>query len=199
MSEAKMSIESKKCITPEFRVSFPAVFKPKAFEGQEAKFGVTMIFPKKTDLNSLKKIARNAATEKWGPDAKKWPKFKYPTFRDGDEEKGDDPSYADSIFCTAKSKLQPGLVDSKRQAILNERDFYAGCFARAEIIAYAYDTAGNRGIGFSLQNIQKTRDGDRLSGRKDAEDVFDEVEDASDDASSYGEAEDEGADASLGF
>jgi hypothetical protein len=82
---------------------------------------------------------------------------------------------------------------------LNERDFYAGCFARAEIIAYAYDQAGNKGIGLSLQNVQKLRDGDRLGGRKDAADVFDAVGDASDSEESYGTDVDAEAEAGMGF
>lgn len=201
MSKAPNDVEAKKCVTPEFRVSFPAVFEPKLFEGQkEAKYSVTMLFDKKTDLTALKKIARAAGTEKWGADQKKWPKFRYAAFRDGDAEKPDTVGYENTIFCTAKSKVQPGLVDGRRQAILSQQDFYAGCYARAEIIAYAYDQAGNKGIGFALQNIQKLRDGERLSGRKEAADVFDEVADASESEESYNtEATDDNAGDSLGF
>lgn len=193
---ASVDIELKKCVTPEFRVSFPALFKPKVFKGQEAseaKFGITMLFNKKQDLTALKKAALAAGTEKWGADRSKWPKFRYPTFRDGDDEKGDTEGYENTIFVSAKSKNQPGIVGPNLQPILNERDIYAGCFARAEVIAYAYDQAGNKGIGFSLQNVQKLREGDPLSGRKDASDVFDAVEDLSDDAGTYESGD------SLGF
>ncbi len=34
-----------KILTPEFRVSFPAVFEPSGMEGQEKKYSVTMLFP----------------------------------------------------------------------------------------------------------------------------------------------------------
>ncbi len=190
---SKADLESKKVVTPTFRVSFPYIFKPSAFKDQEPKYSLTMLFDKKTDLSPLKKIMKAAAVEKWGIDQKKWPKFKHPVFRDGDADKPDTQGYENTIFTTAKSKTQPGLVDQRLQPILNERDFYAGCFARAEIIAYAYDQAGNKGIGFSLQNIQKTAEGDRLGGRKDAADVFEAVEDTSEDEESYnssGKAED---------
>lgn len=184
-AKKKNGIENKKCITPEFRVSFPSVFEPKAFEGQEAKYSITMLFGENIDLgkaasgstNSMKRIAHAAAVEKWGPDKEKWPRKLRMPFRDGDE-KQDLEGYAGHIYVTASSKAQPGLIDQSKRPILNERDFYPGCYARAELIAFAYDKAGNRGVSFSLQNIQKLRDGDSFSGRKNAEDVFEAVEDA---------------------
>lgn len=190
-------IEKKKCVTHEFRVSFPALFTPKAFEGQEAKYSIVMLFPKSVDLGkaaggqlvSLKQAAINAAIEKWGP-KEKWPKgLRFP-FRNGDE-KEDTEGYKGHIFVSASSKTQPGLVNAHLKPILNEREFYAGCYARAEVIAFAYDKVGNKGVSFSLQNVQKLRDGDPFSGRKAAEDVFDAVEDTSDDEDSYEDESDE--------
>jgi hypothetical protein len=194
---AKIDIALKKCVTPEFRVSFPAIFKPKAFDNQEAKYSLVMLFDKKEDLKSLKKAALMAAEEKWGPDKAKWPKPLRMPFRDGDT-RSEMQGYPGTIFVSASSKTQPGLVDQRLQRILSEQDFYAGCYARAEIIAFAYDTKGNKGISFSLQNVQKLRDGDSFSGRKKAEDVFDAVEDSSDDESMY-ESSSDVIDDGLGF
>jgi len=198
-SKGNSKIESVKCVTHEFRVSFPAIFEPKAFEGQEPKYSLVMLFDKKTDLgtpankqrNSLKQAVKNAAEEKWGP-REKWPKNLRMPFRDGDE-KADKQGYEGTIFVSTSSKLQPGLVGPSNQPILNPKDFYAGCYARAEVIAFAYDKAGNKGVSFSLQNIQKTRDGEAFSGRRDAASVFDAVEDTSEDASSYDDAKDSSA------
>lgn len=198
-------IDKKKCVTHEFRVSFPAVFQPKSFQNQEAKYSVVMLFPKNVDLakpangqkNSLKHAAFNAAAEKWGADKAKWPKNLRMPFRDGDE-KADTQGYEGHVFVSASSKIQPGLVDQSLRPMLNERDFYAGCYARAEVIAFAYDQMGNRGVGFSLQNIQKLRDGDPFSGRKDPSTVFDAVEDSSEDQDSYEGGEDSTEDG-LGF
>lgn len=191
----KMDIAKKKIITHEFRVSFPAIFKPKSFEGNEPKYSIVMLFDKKIDLNkpaagqkvSMKQAAHNAAIEKWGP-KEKWPKNLRMPFKDGNE-KADMNGYENTITVSASAKeaSQPGLVDQGRRPILNERDFYAGCYARAELIAFAYDIAGNRGVGFALQNVQKLRDGDKFSGKKNAEDVFDSVEDGSDDEDNYDE------------
>lgn len=196
MSKEKMDIAKKKCTTPKFRVSFPHVFKAHAFdESQDAKFSLTMLFDKTTDLKELKRAVFNAATEEWG-DKTKWPKNLRMPFRDG-SEKSDMDGYEGKIFVNASSKQRPGVISGDRSPIAEEdNSFYAGCYAHATLIAFAYDKMGNKGVSFSLQNIQKMGDGKPFSGRKAAEDEFDSVEDESDDPSNYaaetvGESEDE--------
>lgn len=186
----EIKIEDKKCLTPEFRVSFPSMFEAKAFGDGKPSFGLTMLFEKNADLTKLKTVIKNAAVEKWGEAKagqmiekyrkipKCWP------FKDGNL-KEDLMGYKGTIYIPAKSKDKPGLVNGKREAILDPSEFYAGCYARATVIAYVYDNDFGIGFGFSLQNVQKTKDGKPFSGRKNAEDEFDEVEDSSDDADSY--------------
>lgn len=199
MSE-KMPIEKKKVTTPKFRVSFPNVFEAKSFQNQEAKFSITMLFDKKTDLKAMKEAALNAAIEKWGEKTAKdlWAqkisikgkKLRVP-FRDGDE-KADMNGYEGMIFVSASSKQRPGVVDQNRVPITAaDGSFYAGCYARATLIAFAYDTAGNIGVSFSLQNVQKWADGEQFSGRRKAEDEFDSIEDGSEEASNFGSEEEE--------
>ena len=192
------AIELKKCITPEFRVSFPSLFTPKEYDGGDAKYCLTMLFPKTTDLSapaitgglSLKRIIHNAIVETYGPDKDKWPKqFRRP-FRDGNEKEGTE-GYKDVIFVSATSKKRPGLVDKDLNPILSEEAFYAGCWARAEVIAFTYETKGNKGVSLSLQNVQKLRDDTSFSGRKKAEDVFTKAA-GGDDADDY--ADDDGDD-----
>jgi len=161
-------------MTPEFRVSFPNVFKPgRALqEGAEPKYGMSMLFPKGADLKALKAAAAAAAKEKWGD---KIPKGIRDPFRDQGEKEYE--GYEDgAIFINATSKLKPGLVDSQREDIISDEEFYAGCYARATINAFAYDTAGNKGVAFGLNNVQKLRDGDPLGGRVRAADDFEAVE-----------------------
>lgn len=157
--------------TPKFRVSFPHVFEPHAFEKNEPKYSMVMLFPKDTDIKSLKIACNAAAAQKWGNDSTKWPKNLRLPFRDGNE-KTDLQGYEGNIFVSASSKNKPGLVDQKLQPILAENDFYAGCYARAELQAFAYDTNGNKGVSFALQNVQKLAEGEPFSGKKKAEDTF---------------------------
>lgn len=162
-----------KVITPEFRVSFPNVFRPaKSMQpNSEPKYGLAMLFPKGADLSALKKAAAEAVKEKWG-DAP--PKNLRSPFRDQGEKEFE--GYEEgAIFISATSKQKPGLVDGGNQDIIDESEFYAGCYARASVRAFAYDQSGNRGVAFGLQNVQKLRDGDPLGGRSKPQDDFEPV------------------------
>jgi hypothetical protein len=51
-------ITETRMMTGKFRVSFPAVFAPTAFENQEPKYAVTMLFdPGDETLAMMKKVA----------------------------------------------------------------------------------------------------------------------------------------------
>ena len=163
-----------KAHTPEFRVSFPSVFKARSFNNGDPKFSITMLFKKGTDLTELKKLAAAAAKEKW-PTPESRPKKLRNPFRDGDTEKADMDGYAGHIFVSASSKMAPGVVDRNRNPIDTDTEFYAGCYAHATVTAYAYNQKGNAGVAFGLQNVQKLRDGEPFSGRSKAEDDFEDL------------------------
>jgi hypothetical protein len=176
--------------TPVARVSFPKVFKADAYEDQEPKFSCTLLFPKTADLSALRKAVHAASVKKWGADEKKWPKNLRSPFNDGND-KTDLQGYKNTIYISAKNKHRPQVVDQKLNPITEEDDtFYAGCFARFSLRAYAYDTKGNKGVSFSLEAIQKHSDGERFSGRKDASEVFGEIEEESEDAENYSDKSD---------
>jgi hypothetical protein len=169
---AKMDVAKKKCFTPEFRVSFPKVFRPEGMNGQEPKYSITMLFKKSTDLKELKRAVNNAIIETYGSLDKVPKKFTTP-FRDG-SEKEDVEGYENTIFVTASSKKKPGVVDYPDANPITEEseEFYPGCYARATLIAFTYDVNGKKGVSFALQNVQKLRDGKPLSGKRSAEDEF---------------------------
>lgn len=167
--------------TPEFRVSFANVFRPQpplpgAAPGAKPKYGLTGLFEMKLDdprLAQMKADAQAAAVEKFG-DKLKDPNFvkrlRSP-FRDQGEKsfEGYVPGH---VFVNMTSSQRPGLVDENVQTIIEESKFYSGCYAIASYNAFAYDTAGNVGVAFGLNNIQKTRDGEPLGGRTRPEDDF---------------------------
>jgi hypothetical protein len=185
---------TRKVTTPEFRASFAWIFSPQPpMEGAQdptPKYGVTMLFDEKArktpQYQAMQNLAVAALKEKFGdkimPDGNGWYKLKTGgalknPFRSG-EEKGELEGYAGMVFCAATSKMQPGLVDASLQRIISEQDFYSGCYARATITAYGYDKAGNKGVAFGLQNVQKLRDGEAFSGRTAAESDFDAVDES---------------------
>ena len=180
-------------MTPEFRVSYPAVFKAKKndLNGKD-EYSIVMLFPKGADLSKLIQAAEACIAEKFGADKNKWPKQMRNPFRDqGEREKLDEATgkmvlpagyEKGAIFITSKSEQRPGLVDAQVQDIVDTSQFYAGCFARATLRPYFYDNKGNRGVSFGLGNIQKTRDGDPLTGRTRAQDDFAPIEGATESA-----------------
>lgn len=166
-----------KITTPTFRVSFPNVFKPKSnFEGQKPSYSIQMLFDKDADIEQMKKAAFDAGVKKWGPDKKKWPKFRYPTFADGNEKANKLASHKDMVVVNARSMEKPGVIDKDYNEILEPAEFYAGCYARATLSVYAYEKLGNAGISFGLQNIMKIKDGKPLGGKKNAKDDFAEID-----------------------
>ena len=182
-------------ITPMFRVSYPYVFKPRKNElSGKDEFSLVALFKKGEDLSKLHVEILRAAREKWGENVQitKTEHGTYqltnpgkPSFairlplRDQGEregEKGLPMGYEKgAMFLNLKSTSRPGLVNAQNEDIIDESDFYAGCYARAAINAYAYDQKGNRGVAFGLQNVQKMKDGEVLSGRVKAQDCFEPV------------------------
>ncbi len=174
----KQKVLGKNC--PEFRVSYPSVFEPTSFEDGPETYGFTMLLKKKQDISALKNAARVAAVEKWGKDEKKWPKgkmWKWP-FRDGDEEYPDRPEYKGMIFVKASSIKKRKVAAPNKEELESEQDFYAGCYAKAALIAVNFDRAGNKGVAFRFTAVQKTRDGEPFGGTVDLDEEFDDESDS---------------------
>ena len=177
-------------ITPEFRVSFPSVFRPgkPAQPGAEPKYGLTMLFPHPSKMTpaqkpqydaffaKVKQAADAALLEKFGGKMsdEKFRKSLKKAFRD-QGEKSFEGYEEGALFANCSSKQRPGLVDAKNQDIIEEQYFYPGCYARASVRVFAYDSNGNRGWSLGLQNVQKLRDGEPLGGRTRASDDFQSV------------------------
>ena len=173
--------QATKVVTGKVRFSYLHVWEPAAVEeGSQKKYSVSLIIPKSdTDAVARIKNAIQAALEsgkaKFGgkiPASLKLP------LRDGDIERADDDAYLNSWFLNANSSKQPGIVDQNVQPILRQDEIYSGCYGRASINFFAFNTNGNKGIACGLNNIQKLSDGELLGGRATAE--FDFADDCSD-------------------
>ena len=180
-NKAKKKADPNKITTPVFRVRFASVFNPRSMENDDGskgteKYGLTMIFDEDADLSKMKKLAKAAAKQKWGDklSGKRMP------FRDGEEKEDHDGFEAGMTFCSASTQYRPGIVDRGREPIIEQSEFYDGCYARATVHCFTYEVKGNKGVSFGLNNIQKVRDGEILSGNNAADD-FDEIDDDYDD------------------
>ena len=163
----------------EVRFSYTAVFQPKKNDdGTPPKYGVCIIIPKEdTETVNLVKEAIDAAKqrgklEKWGG---KIPANVKSCLRDGDIDREDDEAFAGCYFLNASSRNKPGvkvLEDGVVSDALDEEDFYSGCYGAVTLDFFPYESSGNKGVGAGLNNVIKTRDGDRLSGGRSAEEDF---------------------------
>jgi len=180
--------DSCRIITPEFRVSYPHIFKPQAPKpSDKPKFSITMLFPK-GDLvgkspdgkpRTLKEVIRNAKILEFGP------KENWPSQLESPVADGDDPKFEGKegykghyiIRATADQNQRPSIVDRHMVPITEPADFYPGCFARAYIFSYVWfypnrQKPMKKGVGFILDHVQKIRDGQSFGGKRPVEQVF---------------------------
>lgn len=153
-------------VTGKARLSYPALFKARAFAGQEPKYSAVLLIPK-SDTKTCNAIMQ--AIEQTKQDAKdKW-KGRIPAnlkspLRDGDTERPDSPEYKGMYFINASSKNPVKVYDRDGSDIIDPNDVYAGCYVRADINFYGFSVSGNNGIAAGLNSVMKWADGERLGG-----------------------------------
>ena len=161
------------------RFSYVNVHKPVSINGGDPKYSASIIIPK-SDKKTLKLIndtiekAVEESRDKFGG---KIPNNLKKPLRDGDVDKKGDEAYKNSYFFNASSRIKSKIVDRDIVEIMDESEFYSGCYGRVSINFYGFNTNGNRGIAAGLQNIMKTKDGEALGGRSTAEDDFGDEDD----------------------
>ena len=171
-------------ITPEFRAAFISVFRATSMKNADGstskpKYSIRAAFPPNAKLDALKKEAETVAREKWSD---KIPKTLRSPFRLNEELEAPIVGIGDDwviMSFSANEDRRPGVVDAKLQDIIADQDteVYSGAWYRAQVRAFAYDTAGNKGVSFGLQNVQKLRDDDPLgNGRIPASKAFEPVD-----------------------
>lgn len=145
----------KKLIIGPGRISFPFLFKeqPPEFGG---KYAMTLLLPPTLDTSLIVKALTQAAVEKFGPDKKKWPKgmiLPEAVIKNAENKShitGYEPGWK---FISLKSKIKPSVVDASLAKVEDEKEAYAGRWARVSASAYAFDTI-LKGVGLGLHNVQ---------------------------------------------
>jgi len=169
---------STKVVTGKVRFSYVNIFKARSFNpGQEEKYSICLLIDKK-DKATLSKIKaaieaakKQGIADKWG--GKLPVNLKLP-LRDGDAERAEEaPEYTGCYFLNANSVQKPGIVDADLNEILDPTEVYSGCYGRASINFFPFNSNGNKGIAVGLNNIQKLEDGEPLgAARASAEEDF---------------------------
>lgn len=163
------------------RFAFLKIWEPEVDKDDPGKkfYKACLMIPKK-DKATIKKIEEAtmaAATAKWGS---KVPKNIKKPLKDGDEDQDLDkyPEFEGFMYLNCKCKRQPGIIDAKREEILDEEEVYSGAWGKASIDTYVFDRADGKGVAVWLNALQKLKDDERLSGGGWSVDEFeDEDED----------------------
>ena len=180
MSKTEAPVSGTKVVTgKDTRFSYVNVFEPKSINGSTPKYSVSLIIPKSdTETVSKIKAAIRAAYKEGeaklrgnGRSVPALENLKTP-LRDGDIDRPDDEAYAGCWFINANCTQAPGLVDAHKQDITEPSQLYSGCYGRASLNFYAYNSNGNKGIACGLNGLKKLKDGTPLGGRSRAVDDF---------------------------
>lgn len=175
-----MAKTTKRIILRNVTASYVNVFAPRpkmnAAGPDDVEYSVQVLLPKNhSQLDELKAAITEVASSAF-PKLKLAPQggpVKVPV-RDADAEgKAELEGF---LFFNARSQYAPGVVDGNKNELKSDADFYSGCRMNVSVTLYPYDTAGSKGVGVALNNIQRVAFGKRLDGRKQAQDEFGEVE-----------------------
>lgn len=185
--------KSKALITPNAILSYPHLHQPQpAKAGQKPKYSAALIFTPAelatpdgaAKFKALQDAAVAVGVEKWGKE--KFESYlKGENFKKGFRRDAKEGYPEGSVYINVRTEQQPGMVYSWPEAGSNppkpakiplekvREELYPGARVRASVVAFAFDTDGNRGISFALNNIQKIGDGERIDNRVDASREFD--------------------------
>lgn len=163
------------------RLSYAHVWEP----NEDGKYSTALIIdPDEKLLEKIETATKNAMIEgksKLANKAGKIPSNIKVPLRNADEEGIEDEAYAGKYFMNASTKQKPQIVDRRKNGIKDESEVYSGCYCNVSVNFYAFAVEGNKGIACGLNNIQKVKDGDRLSGGSSADADFEDLGDDEDD------------------
>jgi hypothetical protein len=175
-----------------FRAAFVNIWKPRpSMQGNtgDPKYSITMLFDKskrmtgtlpKDESGEFKKIdldvlIRNAIINEFGDDEDNWPeRIQWPK-KDGDAHEfvkyeGYKGHWA--FTATAYEDSKPGVIDRDFEEIVDQDDFYPGCYARATVYAKYWTFGGKHGVKLLLDHVQKLKDGKRFGGKTPIANAF---------------------------
>jgi hypothetical protein len=161
------------------RLSFPELFKAKAFqEGQNPKFSASFLIDGSTKegkatIKMIEKEIDSLAKSNW-PKGK--PKSLKICLQDGDTKDYD--GYADMMYVSSNNDTRPVVVDRKRSPVTEADDLiYAGCYVNASLNLWCQDNQWGKRVNAGLRAVQFVKGGEAFGGaRVDVEDEFDEID-----------------------
>ena len=183
------------------RLSFVNLFEPKADLSGNLKYNTQVLIPKSDEVTLkavraeiARAIEQGVSKGKFKIEQTKSAKFKN-SLRDGDEYYAESPGAAREsckghFFINVTNTKQPGVVDRFGQPVMDPDVVYSGCYGLVDVQFFPFNTNGGMGVGASLQNVMKKKDGERLDGRQSAQEAFKAyMDDPSDEETDAGDLE----------
>jgi hypothetical protein len=155
------------------RLSFPDLFKPRAFQpGMPEKYKATFLVPKadKRQIKIVEDAILEEAKLKWPKNAEKMIasiRGNANKFNWQDGETKDYDGYEGMMSLAAGSLTRPLVIDRDKSPLTSEDGKpYAGCYVNAKVDIFAYDSNGNKGVSAKLLVVQFVKDGESFGGGK---------------------------------
>lgn len=185
MPQMAKSITSEVIHLLEWRLSFPRLDKPKAFQpGQDPRFEATFLGDPSNSKHAeqiarLKSEAGRIAREFWGAkfDEVKT-QIKQRHLGNGNEKSYD--GYKGMVYVATHNTTRPTIVDRRRNPVQpgDPQWPYGGCYVNATVTLWTQDNQYGKAINVNLRAIQFVKDGQAFGGAApvDADEEFDALE-----------------------
>lgn len=139
----------------------------------EPTYNLVGLIPAGVDTSALKQIVMAAWEKSAFAKTRGKPKF-VPVKSQAERADKYEGFGMGEIYFDAKTKNTVPCFDAQMNPLPVDQ-IYSGCWARVKVRSYAYDKAGNWGVGFGLQAVQKIADDDKFAGGGNATDGFEPV------------------------
>ena len=171
-------------VTPKARMAFPELLEPKKDLNNRVVYSMTLLIPNTEDISELRAAAEEAALKKW-PKKETWKQLnlKFP-FTDGNTKgkvdadgnfkihKGYENAIVINVRRTEKSGPPVVVAANPQISVTDPAEIYGGRWCRAQINAFAYDQAGNKGVSFGLNMVQVLEHDEPLGASSNPASVF---------------------------
>lgn len=156
-------LESGNLLTPKGRMVYPALFTPSLPRGEtdkdKAKFQVTILYPKGSDIGALKAAVEECINDNVSEKARRTTKIKVPFLRTEDQPRFAEFADEYPLMIRYNAKFKPDVVTPKGDRTIDESEeadeVYSGRWARVSCRAFFYDhPTGGKGVSLGLQNVQ---------------------------------------------
>lgn len=173
-----MATKPNQVITERVRISYAdQLYTPKANDKGVLKYGCAILIPKtdKATYDRLCAVAEGVKRKAVPGKDEAFYKAAPRTLHDGDGVK---PNSGESYGPEAKgcwvlnlsANERPGIVDAGLSPMTEK--IYSGDYIRADLGAFWFETQGNKGVSFGINNVMFLERGERIDGRQDAADAF---------------------------